>query len=77
MQILLGAERNYDEDYVTASRAISMRRTAVESCIQFALHCLEGAGRQLPPGLKIARAKSAGKAKAKAKAKAKDAAKQQ
>ena len=67
LQVLVSANRDSEEDYVNVSRAISLRRRAVESCMQFALHCLQGTGRQLPPGLKIVRAKASGKAKAAAK----------
>jgi hypothetical protein len=78
---LVKAEKNMETDYIDVARALSLRRHPIDECVLFALHSLEGSGREIPDQLQKAwsakkppkaKAKTKGsKAKAKAKAKGK------
>ena len=67
---LVKAEKNMETDYIDVARALSLRRNPIDECVLFALHSLEGSGREIPDALQKAwKAKKPPKPKAKAKSK--------
>ena len=65
---LVKAEKNMETDYIDVARALSLRRNPIDECVLFALHSLEGSGREIPDALQKAwKTKKAPKPKAKAK----------
>ena len=67
---LVKAEKNMETDYIDVARALSLRRNPIDECVLFAIHSLEGSGREIPDALQKAwKAKKPPKPKAKAKTK--------
>ena len=65
---LVKAEKNMETDYIDVARALSLRRNPIDECVLFALHSLEGSGREIPDAPQKAwKAKKPPKPKAKAK----------